>query len=231
MSFSEEKLFFLLDPFDLYSSIRSLSQQNIISVPLLDEPYRKVLQQEAEQCIYQPDIKVIGTGDRIVQTEYSACEVFPDTSLYVQLQANLQCLVDEAIGLFPVSPFRTPLRFNSIVLQRYELGQLGITPHRDSLRAVNLICIINISGQADLYHCADRQGTHSVQIDTTPGHLVLMQAPGFRRMNGAATNSLTLESPESPEPEFIEASDRPFHYVTNVRSTRYSLGLRQYIDR
>ncbi|PSB13105.1 hypothetical protein C7B61_11150 [filamentous cyanobacterium CCP1] len=196
--------FFTLNQFNIHQILRSLTEQGFASVPLLQEEGRLALLREAESLNYLPDVKVVGTGDRIVRTEYSAWETFTDTSLYTQLMQDFQALMNQAIGSLQDSPFAIPLQFNSMVLQRYEPGQLGITPHRDSLRAINLVCIFNISGQASLYRCDDRQGTNSVQIDTTPGHVVFMRAPGFMGTN-----------------------DRPFHYVTDIRSTRYSLGLRQ----
>ncbi|WP_088892472.1 hypothetical protein [Leptolyngbya ohadii] len=104
-------------------------------------------------------------------------------------------------------PFSTPLQFTELVIQRYLPGQLGITPHRDSLRAINLIALVNLSGQAKFYRCDDRQGTHAVPLDTTPGNVIFLRAPGF-----------------------LNASVRPFHFVMDIRSTRYSLGLRQRIE-
>lgn len=180
----------------------------MISVPLLSESSQSQLQQEAEHHVYEPEVKVIGTGDRIVKTEYSSFAAFPKTSLYGELAQAFQTLLDQAVATLERYPFERPLQFNSMVLQRYDPGQLGITPHRDSLRAVNLICLFNISGQAKFYRCADRQGTNSIEVDSTPGHVIFLRAPGLMGL-----------------------SDRPFHYVTDIQTTRYSFGLRQRIER
>lgn len=204
--------FFTLQSFHLPSILHALATTGVVSVPLLKEPTRQALQHEAEHYHYEPEIKEIGSANRLVKTEYSACATFPDSSLYVALSQEFQALMDCAIAelpasLFPDSPFAVPLQFNSMVLQRYQPGQLGITPHRDSLRAINLVCIFNISGRAMFYRCDDRQGTHSIAIDTTPGTVIFMKAPGF-----------------------LGSDDRPFHYVTQIQSTRYSFGLRQRIS-
>lgn len=198
--------FFTLQFFDLPSILRALTTAGVVSVPLLKEPIRHALQHEAEHYPYEPEIKEIGSADRLVKTEYSACKTFLDSSLYVALRQEFQTLMERSLTELPVYPFAVPLQFNSMVLQRYHPGQLGITPHRDSLRAINLVCIFNISGQATFYRCDDRQGTNSIAIDTTPGNVIFMKAPGF-----------------------LGSDDRPFHYVTNIQSTRYSFGLRQRI--
>jgi hypothetical protein len=172
----------------------------------LQEQVRQQLQQEAEQLIYTPEIKTVGANDQVVKTEYDSCDTFPENSLYIKLAQQFQILLNDAIATTALPLFETPLQFNSMVLQRYQPGQLGITPHRDSLRAINLICVFNISGHASFYRCDDRSGAGSIPIDTTPGHVILMRAPGF-----------------------LGSTDRPFHYVTEIRSTRYSFGLRQRV--
>jgi hypothetical protein len=175
-----------------------------VSIPLLTESARQALQQEAESFHYEPEVKTIGSGDRIVRTEYSSCNQFPDAGLYPDFKQAFQDLMDQACNGLVEYPFTTPLQFIELVLQRYLPGQLGITPHRDSLRAINLIALVNLSGQAEFYRCDDRQGSNAVQLDTTPGNVIFLRAPGF-----------------------LNTSVRPFHFVTNIRSTRYSLGLRQ----
>src|SRR3712207_8397186 len=47
-----------------------------------------------------------------------------------------QCLVQ-----LRTYPFEMALSFNSMVLQRYEKGSIGITPHRDRLSYINLVCV------------------------------------------------------------------------------------------
>ncbi len=102
--------------------------------------------------------------------------------------------------------FETPLSFNSMVLQRYEKGSLGITPHKDGLSYINLISIFVIGGRGRFYLCSDRSGAGAIEIDASPGNVILMRAPGLM-----GTGS----------------KERPFHYVTDIEETRYTFGLRQ----
>jgi hypothetical protein len=176
-------------------------------MPLLTDSARQDLQQEAESFDYEPEVKIIGTGDRIVRTEYSACTQFPGVGPYPAFKQAFQSLMDQACDDLADYPFSTPLQFTELVLQRYAPGQLGISPHRDSLRAINLIALVNLGGQAEFYRCDDRQGTNAVLLDTSPGNVIFLRAPGF-----------------------LNTSVRPFHFLTNIRSIRYSLGLRQRIE-
>lgn len=176
-------------------------------MPLLTQPATSLLTAAAERCPYEPEVKTVGKADRIVATEYSACEQVTQISLYAEFQQAFQALLDESFQKIEPYPFSSKLAFNALVLQRYEPGQLGITPHRDSLRAVNLIAIVNLSGVAEFYRCDDRQGANAVQLDTTPGNVIFLRAPGF-----------------------LSTVVRPFHFVTGIRSIRYSLGLRQRVE-
>lgn len=188
--------------------IRTLSVDGAVSIPLLTEAARQALQQEAERFCYEPEVKTLGTADRIVRTEYSAYNQFSEVGLYADFKQAFQALMDEACDRLGAAPFNTPLEWNELVLQRYWPGQLGITPHRDSLWAINLIALVNLGGQAEFYRCDDRQGTNAVQLDTTPGNVIFLRAPGF-----------------------LNTTVRPFHFLTNIRSTRYSLGLRQQLKK
>jgi hypothetical protein len=173
---------------------------------LLTESARQALQIEAECYCYEPEERTVGTGNRIVTMEYSAFNQFSEVGLYAEFKQALQALLDEACDRLETYPFSTKLQFNALVLQRYTPGQLGITPHRDSLWAINLIALVNLSGQAEFYRCGDRKGTNAVQLDTTPGNAIFLRAPGF-----------------------LNAQVRPFHFLTGIQSTRYSLGLRQRV--
>ncbi len=187
--------------------LAALSRDGAVSVPLLAQSATVSLAAAAERCSYQPEVKTVGAADRIVKTEYSACEQVADVGLYAEFQRAFQALLDESFQKIDPYPFSSKLALNSLVLQRYEPGQLGITPHRDSLGAVNLIAIVNLSGVAEFYRCDDRQGANAVQLDTTPGNVIFLRAPGF-----------------------LSTVVRPFHFVTGIRSIRYSLGLRQRVE-
>jgi hypothetical protein len=198
--------FFRLDHFDIQQILQALTTVGGISIPLLQEPARLALLAEAQNYSYQLRSETIQTGRAIVRQEYHECGNFPADSLHIQLKIALQTLLAEQFATLHPNPLTIPIEFNAMVLQHYETGDLGITPHRDSLRAINLIGLCNLAGQAQFCLCADRQGNQPIELDTTPGNIILLRAPGF-----------------------LHASMRPFHYVHQFRSTRYSLGLRQRV--
>ncbi len=179
-----------------------------IAVPLLQEPARLALLREASSYTYSLENGVVGTGDRIVRQQYSSFEAFPESSLYVRLKQEFQALMSEQLANVDTYPFAAPLSFNSMVLHKYEPGELGITPHRDGLSAINLVCIFNIAGRGQFCLCEDRQGKNPQEIETIPGNVIFLRAPGF-----------------------LGSQERPFHYVTNIQATRYSFGLRQRASR
>jgi len=100
-----------------------------------------------------------------------------------------------------------PFRFNDLVIQRYERGELGITAHRDHLRYKGLIAVIPLSGGARFFVCADRTGNAAREVPAPPGSLVLMRGP-----------------------EYAARHDRPFHFVRDITRRRLSLGLRYDTD-
>ena len=128
------------------------------SLPLLDEAFRLRLHAEAESYTYTPEEETVGSGDRLVRQQMGSFESFPPGSAYLDLRDAFQSWMDERLASLPQYPFASPLRFNSLSLQKYEQGSIGITPHRDGLRYINLICIFVIAGQGRFFVCADRSG-------------------------------------------------------------------------
>lgn len=195
---------FLPQAVDIGAALQSVAQVGAASLPLLDETFRRRLAAEAELCTYHPEDEVVGSGENQVRQQMGSCEDFLPHSLFRLLTAEFQCWLDARLEDLPEYPFSSRLRFDSFSLQRYPSGSLGITPHRDGWRYINLICIFAISGRGRFYVCADRAGSAAVEMDASPGSVVLMRAPGF-----------------------LGANLRPFHYVTGIPAERYSFGLRQ----
>jgi len=104
-------------------------------------------------------------------------------------------------------PVACPFRFNDLIVQRYEPGALGITPHRDHRRYEGLIAVIPLSGAARFLLCANRSGDAAREVPAPPGSLVLMRGAGF-----------------------AGRSDRPFHMVRDIGRRRLSLGLRHDVE-
>lgn len=187
------------------SILEELLSVGATSVRLLEENFRVALLEEAEDYDYQPEDEIVGSGDSVVRQQVSSFDVFPDHSGYVLLKESFQDLLEQRMAQLEAYPLETSLGFNSMVLQRYEEGSLGITPHRDGLSYVNLVCVFIIGGRGRFYVCSDRSGRDAKEVDASPGNVIFMRAPGL-----------------------FEAEDnRPFHYVSQIEETRYTFGLRQ----
>jgi hypothetical protein len=187
------------------SILEELLSVGATSIRLLEENFRVALLEEAEDYDYQPEDEIVGSGDSMVRQQVSSFDVFPDHSGYVLLKESFQDLLEQRMAQLEAYPLETSLSFNSMVLQRYEEGSLGITPHRDGLSYVNLVCVFIIGGRGRFYVCSDRSGRDAKEIDASPGNVIFMRAPGL-----------------------FEAEDnRPFHYVSQIEEPRYTFGLRQ----
>jgi hypothetical protein len=197
--------FFLPRNLDTASILKDLSSLGATSIRLLDEDFRVALLKEARDYTYEPEDEIVGSGGRVVRQQLSSFEDIPKDSDYILLKKSFQDLLEERLARLGTYPFEMALGFNSMVLQRYEEGAIGITPHRDGLSYINLVCVFVIGGQGSFYVCSDRSGNDSIEIDASPGNVIFMRAPGFL---GSEDN-------------------RPFHYVTDIREPRYTFGLRQ----
>jgi hypothetical protein len=185
--------------------LEEVSSVGATSVGLLEEDFRLALLKEAQDYDYQPEDEIVGSGDRVVRQQVSSFDGFPEDSGYVLLKDSFQDLLERSLAEVEAYPFETALRFNSMVLQRYEEDSLGITPHKDGLRYINLVCVFVIGGRGRFYVCSDRSGRDAKEVDASPGNVILMRAPGL----------------------FGAEDNRPFHYVTEIEETRYTFGLRQ----
>jgi hypothetical protein len=74
------------------------------------------------------------------------------------------------------SPFASPLRFTEAALHRYPPGPLGLSPHRDSARSINLVAIFVLKGRGRFIVCQDRTGRGAVDLPNAPGDLLLLRA-------------------------------------------------------
>ena len=185
--------------------LEELSSVGATSVRLLEEDFRVALLKEAQDYDYQLEDEIVGSGDRVVRQQVSSFDGFPEDSSYILLKDSFEELLEQSLAELEAYPFETALNFNSIVLQRYEEGSLGITPHKDGLSYINLVCVFVIGGRGRFYVCSDRSGRDAKEVDASPGNVILMRAPGL----------------------FGAEDNRPFHYVTEIQETRYTFGLRQ----
>jgi hypothetical protein len=98
----------------------------------------------------------------------------------------------------------SPPDFTNAALNRYPPGPLGLSPHRDSARSINLVAIFVLRGCGRFIVCQDRTGRDAVDLSNAPGDLLLLRAPGF-----------------------LSTEDRPFHAVLDIIEERLTFALRQ----
>lgn len=195
----------LLD-FDLGYVIKELLHTGAVSVPLLPEELRQQLIAEAKTYSFKKQPLIVGKSQ--VREDLSSFSEFVPPSLYLKLKSNLANLLNYKLALAETNPFTGPIILNDLSLQKYEAGSSGISPHVDYSSCINLIALVLITGKGSFALCDDRAGTNPIYLDTTPGNLILMRAPGF-----------------------FGSTVRPFHFVNNITEERLSYGLRQDIKK
>ena len=151
---------------------------------------------------YRSAKPVIGERERAVYQDFDICLSIPQTHRLWQLTQAVERLIAAALGTMAQPPLEA-LPLNDLVLQRYPPGARGITPHRDHVRYVGLVVIVQMSGDGRFGLCADRSGAGARVLDAGPGDGILMRAPGFG-----------------------DSKHRPFHFLDGITAERYSLGMR-----
>ena len=128
---------------------------------------------------------------------------FGPESRFRDLTGHYQTLWNDWLGSVAPYPFESRLVFNDLMLQVYEPGETGITPHMDRTDYRNLICLFVLEGRGRFGVCTDRSGRGARIVAHEPGDVVLTRAPGFR-----------------------DSDHRPFHFVDRITERRYVFGLR-----
>ena len=189
---------------DLANIVEALSDTGALAVPVLSEDTRLSLLEAARASRYRPARAWVGKGERLVRQRMEVCEHFPAESIFHAFTEGFQKLWDGLLVDATPNPFEGRLAFNDLMLQRYSVGEVGITPHRDRADYRNLVCLFILEGKGRFYVCDDRAGSGAQEIPHVAGDVLLMRAPGFQ---GSAV--------------------RPFHFVRDIESPRYIFGLRQ----
>ena len=193
---------FLTSVQDLAAAIARLPGEDAVALPLLGDEARLPLLETARQLPYRPARPLVGEGARLVRQDFELSVTFPDDSPFPRFAAALERLLRRALGRLSPSPL-TEIELNDLIVQRYQPGSAGITPHRDHVRYEGLVALVNLAGRARFCVCSDRSGSGARELEDAPGALLLMRAPGFAGRR-----------------------DRPFHFLKDVSEERYSLGLR-----
>ena len=188
---------------DIVEVLDRLEREDAVAVPALTAEYRAWLLEEARATRFREARPVVGRGERLVRQRMGVHNGFGVDSRFRDLTRHYQTLWDEWLASIASSPFECPLVFNDLMLQVYEPGETGITPHMDRTGYRNLICLFVLEGRGRFGICRDRSGSGATIIDHEPGDVVLTRAPGFR------------------------GSDRrPFHFLDRITERRYVFGLR-----
>lgn len=194
---------FDLTPATLADALARLTDEQAVSVPRLRPSAVLELVEASVGLTYRRARPIIGEGEAAVHQDFDLCMSLPEDSAFQAAAMELEGLLAAALALMSPAPLACPPRLNDLIVQRYEAGSRGITPHRDHIRYEDLVVIIPLSGAAHFFVCADRAGRMAREIPAPVGHLLLMRAPGFAGSRA-----------------------RPFHLVTDVTARRISFGLR-----
>ncbi len=194
---------FIVNRLDAEGIVCRLEAENAVALPLLRADYCAWLVQQAQMMPWRAAQATVGQPPDQVLQRMEVCEHFPPDSVFLALVGTFQSLCDQAFAGCQPYPFEAPLRFNDLMLQRYAVGDTGITPHRDRTHYRNLIVLFVLAGVGRFRMCTDRSANQGVEIPNVTGDAILIRAPGFSHS--------TL---------------RPFHALDRIQSRRYVFGLR-----
>ena len=188
---------------DIVEVLNRLEREDAVAVPALTAEYRAWLIEEARATQFREARPVVGRGERLVHQRMGVHNGFRADSRFHDLTRHYQAAWDGWLAAMASNPFESPLVFNDLMLQVYEPGETGITPHMDRTDYRNLICLFVLEGRGRFGICEDRSGRGARIVAHEPGDVVLTRAPGFR------------------------GSDyRPFHFLDRITERRYVFGLR-----
>lgn len=193
----------LSEKIDLRAALLAVKENGAAFISnALHQPFDKRLQHEIETGPFAPVPERIGKVTQEVDSflvRGAAFEAFP---LMEELMQELVAGVKhEGKGLKGVTTWKP----NLVIVQRYQPGALGITPHMDGKRFSKLVAILTTKGSAAFTICRNRKGDILDEQQVKAGSLVLLRAPGF-----AGTED-----------------GRPFHMVEGPTSgERYSVAFR-----
>ena len=188
---------------DVEEILNRLEHEDAIAIPVLIPAYRAWLMEEARAVQFREARPLVGRGERLVRQRMGVHDGFGPDSRFHDLTARYQAVWDGWLATVTPYPFESRLVFNDLMLQVYEPGEIGITPHMDRTAYRNLICLFVLEGRGRFGVCEDRSGRRTRIIAHEPGDVVLTRAPGFR------------------------GSDRrPFHFLDRITERRYVFGLR-----
>lgn len=195
---------FLFPDLDVRELLERTAREMAISVPFLDADACDALLREAAGYTFRPARSVVGKGENRVQQRLGVMPVLPACSRFNALTDAFQDWWDRRLEGISPYPFESRLTFNDRMLQNYDIGEVGITAHRDHIEYRNLICLFVIAGKARFFVCSSRDGADAREIPNVPGDLIITPGPGL-----------------------FGSRRRPFHLVRDISVPRFVFGLRQ----
>ena len=190
------------EPDAMAAALDRVAHEDAAVLPLLAPANCRPFIESGADLSFRNAKPVIGEGERSVYQDFDICLSIPEPHPLWQLTQAVERLVANALAMMDAPPLEA-LPLNDLVLQRYPPGARGITPHRDHVRYVGLVVIVQLSGDGRFGLCADRSGSDARVLEAGPGDGILMRAPGY----GGDKH-------------------RPFHFLDRITVERYSLGMR-----
>ncbi len=184
------------------AALELLARDDAAVVPLLAPAACGALIDASADLAFRRAKPVIGEGERAVRQDFDICLAIPQEHPLRRLARDLERLIAGALDRMAAPPL-TDFRINDLVMQRYPPGAHGITPHRDHVRYIGLVAIVQLSGDGRFCVCDDRPGNGARELPAGPGDAILMRAPGFAGRR-----------------------DRPFHFLDDITAERYGFGMR-----
>lgn len=195
---------FLFPELDVRELLERTAREMAISVPFLAADECDALRREAAGYTFRPARSVVGKGENRVQQRLGVMPVLPARSRFNALTDAFQEWWDRRLEGISPYPFESRLTFNDRMLQNYDVGEVGISAHRDHIEYRNLICLLVIAGKARFFVCSSRDGADAREIPNAPGDLIITPGPGL-----------------------FGSQRRPFHLVRDISVPRFVFGLRQ----
>lgn len=190
-------------PAEIAGCLARLEREDAAAIDLLSPQGCAELLAASAELTYRDARPVIGEGERAVHQDFEICMPVPAGSRFHHCRDALERLLARALAHMADPPLADAPRLNDLVVQRYPVGSLGITAHRDHLAYRHLVAIVTLAGRARFFVSSDRSGENAREVPIPPGSLLLMRAPGFAGRD-----------------------DRPFHFLNEVAEERVCLGLR-----
>ena len=194
---------FVESDFHVVEILDRLERQDAVAVPALTADYRAWLLEEACTAPFREARPVVGRGERLVRQRMGVHNGFGPGSRFHDLTRHYQALWDDWLASVAPYPFESRLVFNDLMLQVYDPGETGITPHMDRTSYRNMICLFVLEGRGRFGICDDRSGGGARIIAHEPGDVVLTRAPGY-----------------------MGSDHRPIHFLDRITDRRYVFGLR-----